>query len=84
MSPLLPVGNKSSGCLLLLLLKLLAVYVLSFGPVQALYASHRLSGPMPAGLVTFYQPLHWLYEHTPLGKPMTAYDGWWQRMLQRA
>lgn len=76
-------SRRSHGCLLLLLLKLLVVYMLSFGPVAALYSSHRLEGSMPGGLTTFYQPLHWLYEHTPLGKPMMAYDDWWQRLLAK-
>jgi hypothetical protein len=63
---------------------LFAIYVLSFGPVHALYASHRLQGSIPSMLVTFYKPVNWLYENTPLGKPMIAYDGWWKRTLQRS
>ena len=74
---------KSTGCLITLL-QVLAVYLLSHGPVQALYSSTRIQGPMPNALTVFYQPLHWLYEQTPLGIPMTAYDGWWTRLLQRS
>lgn len=66
------------------LLQLLAVYLLSHGPVQALYSSTRIQGSMPNALTVFYQPLHWLYEQTPLGTPMTIYDDWWSRMLQRS
>jgi hypothetical protein len=39
---------------------------------------------MHNALTVFYQPLHWLYDQTPLGIPMTAYDGWWTRLLQRS
>lgn len=80
--PLLP-RSKSHGCLLFLLLKLLVLYVLSFGPVQALYSSQRLQGPVPGWLTTCYQPLHWLYENTPLGRPMAVYDHWWQQWLAK-
>jgi hypothetical protein len=74
--------TRPLGCLFLLL-KLLAVYVLSYGPVQAMYSSQRLQGPAPSGLMTFYQPLNWMYDNTPLGRPMHVYDGWWKRMLTR-
>ena len=74
----------SSPSRLLTLLLIVAIYVLSFGPVQALYASHRLEGPMPSALVTFYKPVNWLYEHTPIGKPMATHDAWWNRMLARS
>ena len=78
-----PSYRRRHGCLLLLPLKLLVVYMLSFGPVHALYSSHRLEGSMAGGLAAFYQPLQWLREQTPLGKPMAAYDDWWQRLLAR-
>jgi hypothetical protein len=74
--------TKPLGCLFLLL-KLLAVYVLSYGPVKAMYSSQRLQGTFPNGLMTFYQPLNWMYDNTPLGRPMQVYDGWWKRMLAR-
>lgn len=59
------------------LLLFFVVYVLSYGPVRGLYVSHRLSGSMPQGLVTFYKPVKWLYDNTALGRPMAAYDAWW-------
>jgi hypothetical protein len=65
------------------LLLLFAVYVLSYGPVHALYASHRIEGTFGSGLTTFYQPLHWLHQHTPLDKPMTSYADWWQGVLKK-
>lgn len=74
----------SSGRRLIILLLLLAAYVLSFGPAKALYAGHKLDGPIPGALVAFYKPVTWLYEHTPLGKPMAVHDDWWQRALKRA
>ena len=74
--------SRPFGCLFTLL-QLLAVYVLSYGPVMAVYSSQRVNGPVPQGLTTFYQPLSWVYEKTPLGRPLRAYDGWWKRMLER-
>ncbi len=74
---------RSSGCLTRLLM-LLLLYVLSFGPIQALYSSNRLEGPFPQALTTFYKPVNWLYEQTPLGKPMRAYDDWWKRVMKRS
>lgn len=74
--------SRPFGCLFTLL-QLLAVYVLSHGPVMAVYSSQRVKGPVPQGLSTFYQPLNWGYENTPLGRPLRAYDGWWRSMLER-
>ncbi len=74
---------RSTGCLLTLL-QLLAVYLLSHGPVMALYSSQRIAGPVPNAVTTIYQPLTWLYEKTPLGTPMTAYDTWWKNLLKKS
>ncbi|MDB6004310.1 MAG: hypothetical protein JWR15_1297 [Prosthecobacter sp.] len=68
----------------MLALKLLALYLLSHGPVLALYSSQRIQGPVPNAVTVFYQPLHWLYGHTPLGKPMAAYEDWWQHVLKKS
>jgi hypothetical protein len=73
---------SSTGCLLTLL-QLLAVYLLSHGPVMALYSSKRIEGHAPNAVVVFYQPLHWIYDHTPLGAPLTAYDDWWSQLLKK-
>ncbi|MFZ2280044.1 MAG: hypothetical protein WAW39_19765 [Prosthecobacter sp.] len=76
-------SSSRSGCLLTLL-QLFAVYLLSHGPVMALYSSQRIHGDVPAAVTTIYQPLTWLYEHTPLGTPMTAYDAWWKNLLKKS
>jgi hypothetical protein len=76
-------NTGSTGCLFSLF-QLLAVYLLSHGPVMALYSSKRIAGPVPNPVVVFYQPLHWLYEHTPIGGPLTAYDDWWSRLLKKS
>jgi hypothetical protein len=78
--------NRSSPCRhpFMTLLLLLAVYVLSFGPVKALDESQKLKGSMPSALVTCYRPVGWLYDNTPLGKPMLAYDAWWNRTLKQS
>lgn len=82
MSSSLSRRSRSSGCLLTLL-QLLLVYLLSQGPVLALYSSQRIQGPLPGAVTTFYQPLVWLCTHTPLGTPMNAYNAWWSRMLKK-
>ena len=74
---------RSSGCIVRILM-LALLYVLSHGPVQALYSSGRLEGPFPAALAMFYQPVSWLRDHTPLGSPMRSYAGWWQGVLKRS
>ena len=66
------------------ILLLLVLYLLSYSPVRALYSSHRLEGSFPEALATFYSPVNWSYEHTPLGKPMTVYDDWWKSALRRS
>jgi hypothetical protein len=68
----------------MLALKVLAFYLFSHGPVLALYSSERLQGPVPNAVTAFYQPLRWLYDHSPLGVPMTAYDEWWKRVLKKS
>lgn len=83
MSSSSPRRSRSTGCLFTLL-QLLAVYLLSHGPVMALYSSKRIEGPVPNAVTVIYQPLHWLYENTPLGSPMTAYDGWWGNLLKKS
>ena len=75
--------RRSPFRIFLLLLTLLAVYVLSSSPVQALYSSRRLQGPMPSDLSTCYRPVAWLQANTPLGKPLTAYDDWCQRVMKQ-
>ena len=65
------------------LILLLLVYVLSLGPVMALYASHRLDGPMPHALTVMYQPARWVRDQTPVGNKLALHDEWWKRQLQR-
>jgi hypothetical protein len=77
-------SSSRRGSIFILLLILAAAYFFSFGPVQALYSSGRLSGPMPGDLVTFYKPIHWVYQNTPLGPSMTRHDAWWERQLKRS
>ena len=69
------------GLVKLLLLAL--VYVLSLGPVIALYSSHRLEGPISNALATFYAPAYWVREHHTFGTMMTAHDDWWKSVLKR-
>jgi|GEM_PF-2525424 len=65
------------------LLLLLVVYLLSLGPIHALYSSRRLPGTMPAVLAAFYKPADWLNANTPLGRPMAVHDDWWKGVLKR-
>jgi hypothetical protein len=83
MSTLETTPRRSSRPVINLLL-LLAVYILSCGPVMALYSSRRIDGPVPELMTTFYQPVNWLHAHTPLGSPMGSYDNWWKGALKRS
>ncbi len=73
---------KLPGLVKLLLLAL--VYVLSLGPVIALYSSHRLEGPMPDALAKFYVPAYWVREHHTFGRLMTTHDDWWRSVLKQS
>lgn len=77
-------SSSRRGSIVIFLLLLAAGYLFSFGPVQALYSSGRISGPMPKDLMTFYKPVHWFYHNTPMGPPMTRHDAWWGRQLKRS
>lgn len=66
------------------ILMLALLYVLSHGPVQALYSSGRMEGPLPPALTTFYQPVSWLRDHTLIGSPLRSYAAWWQGLLKRS
>ena len=76
-------SSRSTGCLVPLLI-LALLYVLSQGPVLALYASQRMEGPVPSGVNTFYAPMSWLRSETPLGGPLKAYAEWWVKVLKPA
>jgi hypothetical protein len=53
------------------------LYFLSFGPVSVLWVRMQWS---PGPFETFYAPLYWLGEHTPLAGPLEWYNGlWWPR-----
>ena len=50
------------------------LYALSIGPVGAITKNKP---NIPAALRTFYYPLGWLHDHTPLEKPLEAYANLW-------
>ena len=75
--------SRSSGCLVQLLI-LALLYVLSQGPVLAMYATQRMEGPVPSAVNTFYAPMSWLRSETPLGGPLKAYADWWVKVLKPA
>ncbi|WP_009964297.1 hypothetical protein [Verrucomicrobium spinosum] len=77
-------SSSRRGSIVIFLLFLAIAYLFSFGPVQALYSSGRISGPMPRDLVTFYKPLQWFYLNSPMGAPMARHDAWWGRQLKRS
>ena len=77
-------SSSRRGSIVIFLLFLAVAYLFSFGPVQALYSSGRISGPMPKDLVTFYKPVQWFYSNSPMGAPMTRHDAWWGRQLKRS
>jgi len=76
-----PRRSKIWGFIKLLLV--LFVYVLSLGPVTALYVSSRLDGPMPRALALFYVPAKWVRDDTPAHKQLALHDEWWNRQLRK-
>lgn len=50
------------------------LYVLSVGPVAAIWIKYQL--PVPP-LEAFYAPLIWLHDHTPLKDPLDWYVKLW-------
>ena len=59
------------------------IYALSIGPVIYWMERHRPArGPDP-WLQTFYGPLLWADEHTPLKKPLDVYTDWWVRLAHK-
>ena len=50
-------------------------YVVSIGPVVAI--AHKTEMGDPRALKTFYTPVVWLHDYTPLAKPIEAYSNGW-------
>ena len=59
------------------LLALLLLYPLSIGP--AVYAAVKLKAD-PTMLYSFYAPMFWATEYTPLQQPRREYLRWWLRL----
>jgi len=56
---------------------LFAMYALSIGPVVRI--TIRRGDTMSATVLSFYSPLRWLCNHTPLGSPMSWYVDLWAK-----
>lgn len=52
------------------------VYVLSIGPVAA-FVEHYHVSYLRGSLEKFYAPVRWLYDHTPLKRPLESYVRLW-------
>ncbi|MFZ2277948.1 MAG: hypothetical protein WAW39_09115 [Prosthecobacter sp.] len=59
-----------------------AIYVLSSGPVTALYGNHWLPEFTGNWIQTLYAPLGLLAEHPLLEKPLVGYWRWWDEALK--
>ncbi|MFW6287059.1 MAG: hypothetical protein ACOC29_03870 [Candidatus Sumerlaeota bacterium] len=76
-------GGKDASDSARLLIWLLAIllipvlYVLSIGPVAALYELTQPSFMPQAALEAFYFPVLWLHENTPLAEPLEKYVEMW-------
>ncbi len=53
-------------------------YVLSVGPLA--FCARTWPREKTAALTSFYLPLIWVADHTPLGPPLVAYVNWWERL----
>lgn len=66
--------GHSGGMLAWLVLAAPLFYLLSIGPVAAIWVKTQL----PVGpLETLYAPVIWLHDHTPLKKPLEWYVELW-------
>ena len=61
----------------------LLLYVLSWGPVGGLHVRYTIPYPAVEWLNTFYRPLTWLHNNTPLQKPLELYVQWWIHILAK-
>jgi hypothetical protein len=57
------------------------LYILSAGPIVRLTMSKSHPQRAPEWVETLYAPVEWLYEHTPLEKPLEEYMEWWLKGL---
>jgi hypothetical protein len=66
--------GHSGGTLAWFILAAPLLYILSVGPVAAIWIKFKLP---EAPLETFYAPLIWLHGHTPLKEPLEWYVELW-------
>ena len=59
----------------------LSLYLLSYGPMMALYTLGRFSPPHSDWLLAVYKPIDWLHGHTFMHEPLDFYVAWSQRLL---
>lgn len=81
-------SKKSAGILdvLVWLGMILAVYVLSVGPVVKVYDGKKAIPPnskLDRFVDVFYAPLEWAYMRTPLHKPLGMYLHLWSNRFDR-
>src|SRR4051794_41097410 len=70
-----PAGKRSGGSSMFIvgLMGMLVIYVLSVGPFVMLGRSGHLTNRWLEVAGTFYVPIEWAYEKTPLRKPLGLY-----------
>jgi hypothetical protein len=67
-------SSSSGGTLAWFLLAAPLLYILSIGPVAAIWVKTQ---SRVAPLETFYAPVIWLHDHTPLKEPLEWYVELW-------
>ena len=65
------------------LLLLMVLYVLSYGPVMYLTLKGVVPPDPKAQRETFYKPLYWLQDNTPLREPLHSYELWWVGLARK-
>lgn len=68
-------SRSAGGTLLILLLPFL--YMLSSGPAMFVLVKWHPGPAYNKVATSFYAPLGWLHDHTPLRKPLAFYVDWW-------
>ncbi len=65
---------------MVLLVALPLFYILSIGPAIYAVEKFHLTFSMRRPVSTFYYPVRWLHDHTPLKQALESYVEWWMRL----
>lgn len=76
-------SNSATTGILAIVAVLPLIYAFSIGPVAYGVEKFPASRSMRPFIMTFYEPLTWLHDHTSLKQPLESYVDWWQNLARR-